>query len=213
GTLLNALLYHAPSLNLIPRAGIVHRLDKDTTGLMVVAKTLEAHTALVAALAKRDIARGYVALVGSEVIAGATIDAPIGRHPFARTKMAVTHAGKPARTHFTCLKRYQGFTLLDVKLETGRTHQIRVHLSHIGHPIVGDATYGWRYRIPAKSTQSLQQALLGFKRQALHARSLSLQHPLTGETMSWQAPIPDDFATLLKQLQAKEGYYCERSFA
>ncbi|MBS0287314.1 MAG: 23S rRNA pseudouridine(1911/1915/1917) synthase RluD [Proteobacteria bacterium] len=210
GTLLNALLHHAPSLSLLPRAGIVHRLDKDTTGLMVVAKTLTAHTALVAALQRREIAREYVALVGHEVIAGGTIDEPIGRHPQQRTKMAVTHNGKPARTHFRCLKRYHGFTLLDVKLETGRTHQIRVHLSHRGYPIVGDATYGWRYRVPAKSTPELQQALMAFRRQALHAKTLSLQHPVTLQTLSWQAPIPADFAALLKLLQAKEGYYCER---
>ncbi len=213
GTLLNALLYHAPSLSHLPRAGIVHRLDKDTTGLMVVAKTLTAHTALVAALQRREIERGYVALVGVEVIAGATIDEPIGRHPHQRVKMAVTHSGKPARTHFRCLKRYHGFTLLDVKLETGRTHQIRVHLAHKGYPIVGDATYGWRYRIPAKSSEALQQALLGFRRQALHAKSLSLVHPVTGQTMSWQAPIPEDYAQLLSHLQAKEGYYCERTTA
>ncbi len=213
GTLLNALLHHAPELSHLPRAGIVHRLDKDTTGLMVVAKTLSAHTALVAALQKREIKREYVALVGVEVIAGATIDEPIGRHPHQRTKMAVTHNGKPARTHFRCLKRYHGFTLLDVKLETGRTHQIRVHLSHRGYPIVGDATYGWRYRIPAKSSQDLQQALLNFRRQALHAKALTLAHPVSGEILSWQAPLPEDFQSLLKLLQTKEGYYCERDTA
>lgn len=210
GTLLNALLYHAPQLAQLPRAGIVHRLDKDTTGLMVVAKTLGAHTALVAALQRREIQREYLALVGSEVIAGATIDEPIGRHPHQRTKMAVTHSGKPARTHFRCKKRYHGFTLLDVKLETGRTHQIRVHLSHKGLPIVGDATYGWRYRIPAKSSVELQTMLLAFRRQALHAKALSLVHPVSGETFSWQAPIPEDFADLLKLLIPKEGYYSEK---
>ncbi len=209
GTLLNALLYHAPQLANLPRAGIVHRLDKDTTGLMVVAKTLHAHTALVAALQRRDIQRDYIALVGTEVIAGATVDEPIGRHPHQRTKMAVTHSGKPARTHFRCQKRYHGFTLLDVKLETGRTHQIRVHLSHIGHPIVGDSTYGWRYRIPAKSSPELQQMLIAFKRQALHARALSLNHPVTGEVLSWKAPLPDDYVALLKLLQPKEGYHSE----
>lgn len=213
GTLLNALLYHAPQLAQLPRAGIVHRLDKDTTGLMVVAKTLEAHTALVAALQRRDIKREYVALVGAEVIAGSTIDEPIGRHPYQRTKMAVIHSGKPARTHFRCKKRYHGFTLLDVKLETGRTHQIRVHLAHIGYPIVGDATYGWRYRIPAKSSIELQNSLLAFKRQALHARALSLIHPISGQELSWQAPLPEDFTELLKLLVAKEGYYADKDFA
>lgn len=207
GTLLNALLYHAPQLKLLPRAGIVHRLDKDTTGLMVVAKTLPAHTALVAALQQREIQREYVALVGAEVIAGKSIDEPIGRHPHQRTKMAVTHTGKPARTHFRCKKRYYGFTLLDVKLETGRTHQIRVHLSHIGYPIVGDATYGWRYRVPAKSSVELREQLMAFRRQALHAVSLSLQHPVKGDLMSWQAPLPQDFSDLLALLQPIPGYY------
>lgn len=207
GTLLNALLYHAPQLKLLPRAGIVHRLDKDTTGLMVVAKTLPAHTALVDALQKREIQREYVALVGAEVIAGASIDEPIGRHPHQRTKMAVTHSGKPARTHFRCKRRYHGFTLLDVKLETGRTHQIRVHLSHIGYPIVGDATYGWRYKIPAKSTPELQQMLMAFRRQALHAISLSLSHPVSGQEMSWKAPMPEDFSALIKLLIPKEEYH------
>ncbi|MBS0288534.1 MAG: 23S rRNA pseudouridine(1911/1915/1917) synthase RluD [Proteobacteria bacterium] len=210
GTLLNALLYHVPSLALLPRAGIVHRLDKNTTGLMVIAKTLSAHTGLVSALQNRDIQRDYIALVSAEVIAGGTIDAPIGRHPHQRTKMAVVSSGKPARTHYRCLKRYIGFTLLDVKLETGRTHQIRVHLSHQGYPIVGDAPYGWRYRLPPKSSPELAQALMVFNRQALHAKGLSLIHPITKEPLSWQAPLPNDFANLIKLLQPKEGYYSER---
>lgn len=203
GTLLNALLYHIPTLAQLPRAGIVHRLDKDTTGLMVIAKTLTAHTALVAALQKREIQREYLALVGEEIIAGGTIDAPIGRHPQQRTKMAVTQSGKPARTHFRCKKRYQGFTLLHVQLETGRTHQIRVHLSHKGYPIVGDATYGWRYKVPAKSSEALREFMMHFKRQALHAQILSLQHPVSGEKMRWEAPLPMDFSQLLSLMLPK----------
>ncbi|MCS5710981.1 23S rRNA pseudouridine(1911/1915/1917) synthase RluD [Candidatus Berkiella aquae] len=198
GTLLNALLYHAPSLNHLPRAGIVHRLDKETTGLMVVAKTLAAHTALVAAMQRREIEREYLAVVAEELIAGGTIDAPIGRHPHYRTKMAVVNGGKPARTHYRCKMRYRGFTLLEVKLETGRTHQIRVHFAHQGLPLVGDTVYGWRYKLPPQSTPELQQQLLAFKRQALHAWRLSLQHPVRGEKLTWEAPLPEDFANLLK---------------
>lgn len=200
GTLLNALLHHAPQLRHLPRAGIVHRLDKDTTGLMVVAKTLEAHTGLVSALQRREIERKYYALVGSEIIAGNTIDAPIGRHPHKRTKMAVIESGKHARTHYRCKQRFLGFTLLDVTLETGRTHQIRVHLSHQNMPIVGDTVYGWRYKVPAKSSVDLQTAVVQFKRQALHAYSLALSHPATGEHLTWTADLPDDFAHLVKLL-------------
>lgn len=197
GTLLNALLFHAPSLNLLPRAGIVHRLDKDTTGLMVVAKTLATHTALVSAMQKREIEREYLALVADELIAGGTIDLPVGRHPVQRTKMAVTTNGKPARTHYRCHKRYRGFTLLDVKLDTGRTHQIRVHFSHQKLPLVGDTVYGWRYKLPPQSSPELQKQLLAFRRQALHACRLSLVHPIKNEKMTWTAPIPNDFAMLL----------------
>jgi 23S rRNA pseudouridine1911/1915/1917 synthase len=200
GTLLNALLHHAPQLSHLPRAGIIHRLDKDTTGLMVVTKTLEAHTFLVAALSRREIAREYLALVGSEIIAGKTLDHPIGRHPQQRIKMAVLDSGKPAVTHYRCQKRYQGFTLLHVKLETGRTHQIRVHLSHEGHPLVGDTTYGWRHRVPPKSTEALKIAIMNFQRQALHAWRLSLTHPRTGEKHTWDVPLPADFLELISHL-------------
>lgn len=200
GTLLNALLHHAPELALLPRAGIIHRLDKDTTGLMVVAKSLIAHTSLVAALSRREISREYLALVGNELIAGKTIDAPIGRHPQQRVKMAVTENGKPAITHYRCQKRYQGFTLLHVKLETGRTHQIRVHLSHEGCPLVGDTTYGWRHRIPPKSSDELKTAIMHFQRQALHAWRLSLVHPTREERLSWDVPLPADFVALLETL-------------
>ncbi len=197
GTLLNALLFHAPSLNHLPRAGIVHRLDKETTGLMVVAKTLVAHTVLVAAMQRREIEREYLAVVADELIAGGTIDAPIGRHPQQRTKMAVVASGKPARTHYRCKMRYRGFTLLEIKLETGRTHQIRVHFAHQGLPLVGDTIYGWRYKLPPQSSPELQKQLLAFRRQALHAWRLSLAHPVSGEKLSWQAPLPSDFANLL----------------
>lgn len=200
GTLLNALLHHAPILRQLPRGGIVHRLDKDTTGLMVVAKTLRAHTHLVAALQRREIEREYVALIGNPMIAGGTIDAPMGRHPLQRIKMAVIASGKPAVTHYRCAKRYQGFTLLDIKLETGRTHQIRVHLSYKGLPIVGDALYGWRHKVPPQSSLALQEAIRGFNRQALHAKRLTVPHPLTQEKMTWEAPLPADFADLIALL-------------
>lgn len=204
GTLLNALLFHAPCLKLIPRAGIVHRLDKDTTGLMVVAKTLTAHTKLVADLAARTIEREYLTLIAAEWIAGKTIDLPIGRHPSQRTKMAVMRtSGKPARTHFRCHKRYEGYTLLHAKLDTGRTHQIRVHLSHDGHAVLGDATYGWRYKVPKGASVELQDAVRAFQRQALHAWKLSLLHPVSGERLSFEAPLPEDFATLLTFLTPK----------
>lgn len=204
GTLLNALLYHAPSLRTVPRAGIVHRLDKDTTGLMVVAKTLTAHTKLVADLAARTIEREYLTLIAGEWISGKTIDLPIGRHPTQRTKMAVMKtSGKPARTHFRCHKRYEGYTLLHAKLDTGRTHQIRVHLSHDGQAVVGDSTYGWRYRVPKGASIELQEHIRAFQRQALHAWKLSLMHPVTGERLSFEAPLPEDFATLLTFLVPK----------
>lgn len=177
--------------------GIIHRLDKETTGIMVVAKTLEAHTALVAALARREIKREYVALVGNELLSGKTILHPIGRHRSQRIKMAVTEAGKPACTHYRCSKRYKGFTLLQVQLETGRTHQIRVHLSHEGYPIVGDSLYGWRFRVPRQSSLALQEAVRGFKRQALHAYRLGLTHPTLQTPMQWEAPIPEDLNALL----------------
>lgn len=201
GTLLNALLYHAPCLREIPRAGIIHRLDKDTTGLMVVAKSLEAHTKLVAELAARQIDRQYLALVAGEWIAGKTIDLPIGRHPTTRTKMAVMQiSGRPAVTHFRCHQRFVGYTLLHAKLETGRTHQIRVHLSHDGSPLVGDSLYGWRYKVPKGASPALQEAIRAFQRQALHAWKLAFNHPLTHEALAFEAPVPEDFQSLLKIL-------------
>lgn len=197
GTLLNALLHYLPQQQTIPRAGIIHRLDKDTTGIMVVAKSLAAHTALVASLALREIKREYLALVGEEILSGKTIRHPIGRHRTQRVKMTVTDAGKHACTHYRCAKKYKGFTLLQVQLETGRTHQIRVHLSHEGYPIVGDSLYGWRFKVPKQSSLELQEGIRGFNRQALHAFRLGLIHPIDKTAMQWEAPVPDDMKNLL----------------
>lgn len=191
-TLVNALLHHAPELSTLPRAGIIHRLDKDTSGLLVIAKTLQAHHALVKMMQAREIHREYRALVLGNVISGDTIDAPIGRHPTQRIKMAVTPGGKPAITHFRVLSRFEKHTLLSVRLETGRTHQIRVHMAHIGHPIVGDPVYGRRDR---------EQKQLTLPHQALHAFCLRLTHPITSTLHEWIAPIPNDFNELIHQLE------------
>ncbi|MCO2325992.1 23S rRNA pseudouridine(1911/1915/1917) synthase RluD [Pseudomonas aeruginosa] len=201
GTLLNALLYHVPDIANVPRAGIVHRLDKDTTGLMVVAKTLEAHTKLVAQLQARSVSRIYEAIVIGVITSGGTIDAPIGRHGVQRQKMAVVDAGKVAVSHYRVLERFRAHTHTRVKLETGRTHQIRVHMSHIGYPLVGDPVYGGRFRIPPVASQTLVQALREFPRQALHARFLELDHPATGVRMKWESPLPEDFLWLLSLLR------------
>ena len=190
GTLLNALLYHHPALESLPRVGIVHRLDKDTTGLMVVAKTLAAQTHLVRQLQARTVKRYYHALVRGLLDYGGTVDAPIGRHPTQRTKMAVSSKGRPSRTHYRVVERFLDCTLVDCALETGRTHQIRVHLTHIGHPLVGDPIYGrGTSRIPRGPT---------FDRQALHARRLELVHPESQKTMAWKSPIPADLASLIE---------------
>ncbi|EPC5683006.1 23S rRNA pseudouridine(1911/1915/1917) synthase RluD [Pseudomonas aeruginosa] len=201
GTLLNALLYHVPDIANVPRAGIVHRLDKDTTGLMVVAKTLEAHTKLVAQLQARSVSRIYEAIVIGVLTSGGTIDAPIGRHGVQRQKMAVVDAGKVAVSHYRVLERFRAHTHTRVKLETGRTHQIRVHMSHIGYPLVGDPVYGGRFRIPPVASQTLVQTLREFPRQALHARFLELDHPATGVRMKWESPLPEDFLWLLSLLR------------
>ncbi|MCV0043978.1 23S rRNA pseudouridine(1911/1915/1917) synthase RluD [Pseudomonas aeruginosa] len=201
GTLLNALLYHVPDIANVPRAGIVHRLDKDTTGLMVVAKTLEAHTKLVAQLQARSVSRIYEAIVIGVITSGGTIDAPIGRHGVQRQKMAVVDAGKVAVSHYRALERFRAHTHTRVKLETGRTHQIRVHMSHIGYPLVGDPVYGGRFRIPPVASQTLVQTLREFPRQALHARFLELDHPATGVRMKWESPLPEDFLWLLSLLR------------
>jgi 23S rRNA pseudouridine1911/1915/1917 synthase len=190
GTLLNALLHHCPSLDRVPRAGIVHRLDKDTSGLMVVAKTLEAQTDLVRQMQAHSVKRYYQALVRGKVELGGTVDAPLGRHPTQRTKMAVVKNGKPARTHYRVVERFIDCTLVDCALETGRTHQIRVHLTSIGHPLVGDPVYGTgTSRVPSGPE---------FHRQALHARRLGLVHPASGKPMLWKSKLPDDMAQLVQ---------------
>lgn len=201
GTLVNALLHHEPDLSHLPRAGLVHRLDKNTSGLLVVARTTASHAALVAALARRDVHREYLALVCGEVIAGKRIEAPIGRHPAVRTKMAVSEGGRDAVTHTRVAERLHGFTLLDVRLETGRTHQIRVHLAHLGTPIAGDPVYGGRRGLPAGLSRRAREAVSEFRRQALHARRLSFTHPDTGEALDLEAPPPEDFSRLLAVLR------------
>ncbi len=198
GTLLNALLHHAPQLAEIPRAGIVHRLDKDTSGLLVVAKTLTAQTALVRQLQARTVQREYYALVYGELLRAGRVDAPMGRHPTQRTKMAVVEGGKPATTHYSVAERFPDCTLLRCKLETGRTHQVRVHLASIHHPLVGDSIY---IKGAQKCPPHLRLLLAAFPRQALHAAQLGLEHPVTGEWLEWQASLPDDMAQLLKDIR------------
>lgn len=203
GTLLNALLHHCPAIEGIPRAGIVHRLDKDTTGLMVVAKTLSAHTDLVDQLQERIVSREYEAVAVGTMTGGGTVEARIGRHPKQRKQMAVVEeGGKRAVTHYRLVERFPSHTHIRVKLETGRTHQIRVHMAHIRHPLVGDPIYGGRFKIPKGASDELIEALKGFPRQALHAASLGLEHPTTGEYCEWSAPLPEDFQALLKALKA-----------
>jgi 23S rRNA pseudouridine1911/1915/1917 synthase len=196
GTLMNALLHHAAELAHIPRAGIVHRLDKDTSGLMVVARTLTAQTHLVRQLQARTVGRDYLALVQGEVVADGEVEAPVGRHPRQRTKMAVIHGGRPASTRYRIVERFPFLTLVACTLATGRTHQIRVHMAHIGHPLIGDPVYG------ARSSQGkLPEAVRRFHRQALHAYRLGLIHPATGERLQWEAPLPADFAALIAALR------------
>lgn len=201
GTLLNALLYHCPDLSALPRAGIVHRLDKNTTGLMVVAKTLQAHHHLVDAMQAREIKREYEAIVHGVMTAGGVIDEPVGRHPVDRKRMAVVATGKAAVTHYRVLQRFRLHTWVRVRLETGRTHQIRVHMAHRRYPLVGDPVYGGRLRIPAQASAEFKQSLMDFSRQALHAIQLSVPHPLTGEMMEWNAPLPADMQALVAALE------------
>lgn len=200
-TLLNALLHHCPELATLPRAGIVHRIDKDTTGLLVVAKTLKAHTSLVDQLQEKTAFREYEAIACGVMTGGGKVDEPIGRHPSVRTKQAVTHSGKPAVTHYRVLERFRGHTHIRVQLETGRTHQIRVHMAHIRYPLLGDPLYGERLRLPKGATAELIEALRGFKRQALHARKLGIVHPATGEEIQWETPLPADFQAMLRILR------------
>jgi 23S rRNA pseudouridine1911/1915/1917 synthase len=200
GTLLNGLLYHYPGIETVPRAGIVHRLDMDTTGLMVVAKTIEAQADLVDQLQSREMGREYEAVVQGVMTGGGEVDAPIGRHPNQRLKMAVVDSGKPAVTHYRVLDRFENYTHIRLKLETGRTHQIRVHMSHIGYPLVGDQVYGGRRKVPKGASQELLDQLDVFKRQALHAKRLELIHPITGMEMEWEVDLPEDFEQLLSSL-------------
>jgi len=204
GTLVNALLHFDPRLAELPRAGIVHRLDKDTSGLMVVARSLRAHASLVEQLSERRVHRQYVAVVVGPMIAGGTVDAPIGRHPTDRIRQAVVKEGqgREAITHYRVRERFRAHTVIECRLETGRTHQIRVHMSHVRHPLVGDPLYGGSYRQPKGATAELAEALRGFKRQALHAERLEFEHPVDGRTISTQAPIPADMLALVAALRA-----------
>ena len=201
GTLQNALLHHDPDLACLPRAGIVHRLDKQTSGLLVVARTSAAHRRLVAALQARAVTREYLAVVNSLLSAGGRVDAPIGRHPVDRKRMAVVSGGRPAVTHYRVEERYRAHTLVRVTLETGRTHQIRVHLAHLHNPVTGDPVYGGRQRLPRGASGELRAVLQAFRRQALHARRLALAHPGDGRPMAWEAPLPDDMARLIAALR------------
>ncbi|PNS09324.1 RluA pseudouridine synthase [Lysobacter silvestris] len=201
GTLVNALLFRDPSLAALPRAGVVHRLDKDTSGVMVVARTLPAQTKLVEMLAARDVHRQYLAIVVGAMVSGGTADAAIDRHPRDRLRMTVREDGRDAVTHYRLRDRYRAHTALECRLETGRTHQIRVHMQHIKHPIVGDPLYGGALRLPKGATDELTAALRGFKRQALHAEVLEFAHPITGVTIRCQADVPADMRGLMKALR------------
>lgn len=201
GTLVNALLHYAPELGLVPRAGVVHRLDKDTSGLLIIARTLVAHKALTDMMQRREIKREYAAIAQGVMTAGRTIDAPIGRHPQQRLRMAVVNNGRHAVTHYRVLERFRAHTFIRVQLETGRTHQIRVHMAHIHYPLLGDPVYGGRLRVPPACTEALSELLHRFRRQALHAERLALVHPFTNEEMEWQAGLPDDMLELLDVLR------------
>jgi len=203
-TLQNALLALDPALAALPRAGIVHRLDKDTSGLLVVARTLPAHTALVRMLGEREVHREYEAVCRGVMTAGGTVDAPIARHPTDRVRMAVRDGGRESVTHYRVIRRYEGYTHVRVQLETGRTHQIRVHLAHAGYPIVGDRVYGGRLTLPKGASEALRQALREFPRQALHAARLQFDHPVTGKPLECRSPLPADMLELLEALATLE---------
>ncbi len=204
GTLENGLLHHAPELGALPRSGLLHRLDKDTSGLLLVVKTLPAHTRMVRDLQERKITREYRAICDGRLTAGGTVDVAIGRHPTQRTRMAVNPRGREAVTHYRVLARFAAHGFLAVRLETGRTHQIRVHMAHIHHPLVGDPVYGGRLKIPAQAGPLLADQLRGFRRQALHASRLSFSHPLSGETMEFRACLPEDMNQLLHALAGEQ---------
>ena len=200
GTLANALLYYDSNLSKLDRAGIVHRLDKNTSGLMVIARNEKSQKYLTEQLQSHLVDREYSAIVYGHMIAGGTVDEPIGRDPKDRVKQAVSESGKEAVTHYRAIDRFKSHTHVKAILETGRTHQIRVHLSHVGHSLIGDPMYGGRVRFPKKASEELKEALLNFKRQALHSKKLTLSHPISGEVMSWKAPLPDDMLKLLEVL-------------
>jgi 23S rRNA pseudouridine1911/1915/1917 synthase len=206
GTLVNALLHHAPELEKLPRAGIIHRLDKETSGVLIVARSLPAHKKLVEQLQAREFKREYFAVVNGVLRISGKIDEPLGRHPTQRTRRAVVHSasGKPAITHYQVNHRFRAHTLLKVQLETGRTHQIRVHMAHINYPVVGDPTYGGRMRMPPQCHAELRERLQGFRRQALHAFSLGLQHPTQDVWMEWESPLADDLMGLVQALKLDE---------
>jgi len=202
GTLLNCLLHLDERLASLPRAGIVHRLDRDTTGLMVVARSVEAHAHLVAQLQDKSLYREYEAIAVGVMTGGGTVDAPLGRHPTDRKRQAVlAHGGKRAVTHYRVLDRYRAHTRIQVRLETGRTHQIRVHMAHRRYPLVGDPQYGGRLKFPAGACEALREALRAFPRQALHARKLGLVHPASGEYLEFEAPLPQDLLSLISVLE------------
>ncbi len=202
GTLMNGLLHHAPSLEQVPRAGIIHRIDKLTSGLLLIAKTVPAHTALVRLLGNREITRLYLAVCRGVLTGGGTINEPIARHPVDRKRMSVQQNGKPAVTHYTVIERFRAFTFVRVKLETGRTHQIRVHFAHRRHALVGDPVYGGRLALPSGASDELVMLLRRFKRQALHAAKLSFVHPVSGQSLEFEVPVPADFQALLAALRA-----------
>ncbi len=210
GTLVNALLFRDPSLASVPRAGVVHRLDKDTSGVMVVARTLQAQTALVEQLSAREVHRQYLAVVSGALVSGGTADAPIDRHPRDRLRMAVREDGRDAVTHYRLRERFRAHTALECRLETGRTHQIRVHMAHLKHPIIGDPLYGGALKLPKGATDELVSQLRGFRRQALHAETLEFTHPITGEAIRNSAPVPADMLALMKALREDSILFAER---
>ncbi|MEQ1530225.1 MAG: 23S rRNA pseudouridine(1911/1915/1917) synthase RluD [Methylococcales bacterium] len=204
GTLLNALLNHDANLETLPRAGIVHRIDKETSGLLMIAKTLQAHNSLTQQLQDREIHREYLAISRGRMTAGGTVDEPIARHPTDRKRYAVKESGKHAITHYRVIKRFTNHTFIQVKLETGRTHQIRVHMAHIRYPLLGDPVYGGRFQMPPNCSEALEKELRSFKRQALHAAKLGLIHPVTEAYCEWEQPLPEDMNRLLAALADNE---------
>ncbi|MEF8793647.1 RluA family pseudouridine synthase [Thiohalorhabdus sp.] len=200
-TLVNGLLYSFPELEGMERAGIVHRLDRDTSGVMVVARTPTAYDALVAQFKAHSVGRSYLALVHGELTSGSSVSAPIARHPRHRTKFAVVEGGKPAVTHYRVTGRYRAATRVEARLETGRTHQVRIHMAHIGHPVIGDPLYGGKGRIPPGLDEAGRDVVWGFRRQALHAGLLTVTHPRSGERLRWEQPPPDDLARLMATLE------------